>query len=107
MDGAKLIVVDPRLSNTASMADHWIPTWPGGETALFLSWAKIILDEGLYDREFMETQVNWQQYLQEVHPNAEESFENFIEILKEEYSEYTPEFASQAVSYTHLRAHET
>ena len=46
---------DPRLSNTAAMADHWLPTWPGSEPALFLAWAKMILELKLYDREFMET----------------------------------------------------
>ena len=29
--GAKLAVMDPRLSNTASVADEWMPTWPGSE----------------------------------------------------------------------------
>jgi anaerobic selenocysteine-containing dehydrogenase len=28
MKGAKLAVIDPRLSNTASMADYWMPTYP-------------------------------------------------------------------------------
>ncbi|MCH8873261.1 molybdopterin-dependent oxidoreductase, partial [candidate division KSB1 bacterium] len=28
MNGAKLAVMDPRLSNTASMADYWLPTYP-------------------------------------------------------------------------------
>ena len=27
--GAKLLVIDPRLSNTASHADEWLPLWPG------------------------------------------------------------------------------
>ena len=50
MKGAKLAVMDPRLSNTASMADYWMPTYPGSEAALLLAMAKIILNEGLYDR---------------------------------------------------------
>ena len=33
MTGAKIVVMDPRLSNTASMADHWLPTYPGSEAA--------------------------------------------------------------------------
>ena len=33
MKGAKLAVMDPRLSNTASMADYWLPTHPGTEAA--------------------------------------------------------------------------
>ena len=62
-----LIVIDPRLSNTAAMADHWLPTWPGSEPALFLAWAKMILERKLYDREFMETQVNWEMWMSAVH----------------------------------------
>ena len=94
MEGAKLIVIDPRLSNTAAMADYWLPTWPGGETALFLAWAKMIIERGLYDREFMETQVNWDAWMRAVHPNEPCEFERFIELLVEEYAEYTPEFAA-------------
>ena len=29
MKGAKLATMDPRLSNTASMSDYWLPTYPG------------------------------------------------------------------------------
>jgi len=95
MDGAKLIVIDPRLSNTAAMADHWLPTWPGSEPALFLAWAKMILERGLYDREFMETQVNWDAWMKAVHPDEACEFERFIELLIVEYAEYTPEFAAE------------
>ena len=94
MDGAKLIVIDPRLSNTAAMADHWLPTWPGSEPALFLAWAKMILERELYDREFMETQVNWEMWMSAVHPNEPNEFDRFVELLLKEYEEYTPEFAA-------------
>ena len=95
MDGAKLIVIDPRLSNTAAMADHWVPTWPGSEPALFLSWAKMILDQGTYDRDFLENWVNWEMWLDADHPNEPKTFERFIELLKDEYAMYTPEFAAE------------
>ena len=83
MNGAKLIVMDPRLSNTASMADIWLPTYPGSEAAVLLSIAKIILDEDAYDRQFMETWVNWHDYLQKVHPGDDVIFDNFIKRIKE------------------------
>ena len=38
--GAKLAVMDPRLSNTASMADYWLPTYPGSEAAVLLAMAQ-------------------------------------------------------------------
>lgn len=93
MKGAKLAVMDPRLSNTASMADYWMPSYPGSEAAILLAMVKIILDEGLYDRSFMYHWVNWQEYLEARHPEAERDFEVFIKKLREEYAEYTPEYA--------------
>ena len=53
MKGAKLAVMDPRLSNTASMANYWMPTYPGSEAALLLAMAKILLDEELYNKEYL------------------------------------------------------
>lgn len=95
MKGAKLAVMDPRLSNTASMSDYWMPTYPGSEAAVLLAMVKVILDEGLYNRRFLEQWVNWEEYLRKMHPDAEPTFENFIEKMREEYREYTPEFAEQ------------
>ena len=95
MKGAKLAVMDPRLSNTASMSDYWLPTYPGSEAAVLLAMAKIILEEGLYNREFLENWVNWKEYLRKVHPEVDLTFETFIEKLIEVYAEYTPEFAQQ------------
>ncbi len=95
MKGAKLAVMDPRLSNTASMSDYWMPTYPGSEAAVLLAMAKVILDEGLYNRSFMEDWVNWKAYLKARHPQKSLSFDTFIEVLQEEYQEYSPEFAAQ------------
>ncbi|MGD8330330.1 MAG: molybdopterin-dependent oxidoreductase, partial [Acidobacteriota bacterium] len=68
--GAQIAVLDPRLSNTASMADHWLPTWPGTEAAVLLAMANVIIDEELHDREFVRRWVNWREYLQAEHPEA-------------------------------------
>ncbi len=93
MKGAKLAVMDPRLSNTASMSNYWMPTYPGTEAAALLAMVKIILEEGLYNREYMENWMNWQEYMEAKHPNADGTFDDFIEKVIEEYAEYTPEFA--------------
>src|SRR6478736_7883677 len=61
MKGAKLAVIDPRLSNTASMADYWLAPWPGTEAFLLLSMAHVLLEEKLYDRAFLEEWVNWRE----------------------------------------------
>ena len=95
MNGAKMAVMDPRLSNTASLSDYWMPTYPGSEAAVLLAMAKVILDEGTYNREYMESWVNWKEYLKKEHPGEKVSFEKFIEKIREEYKDYTPEFAEK------------
>ena len=95
MKGAKLACMDPRLSNTASMSDYWMPTYPGSEAAALLAMAKVILDEGLYNRKFLEEWTNWEYYLQEKHPNEAVTFENYILKMRAEYEMYTPDFAAQ------------
>ena len=46
LSGAKLAVMDPRLSNTASTADYWMPTQPGSEPAVLLAIARLLLLNG-------------------------------------------------------------
>ncbi len=63
MRGAKIICVDPRLSNTASMSDHWLAPWPGTEAAMLLAIARLLLQNGTWDREFVRRWVNWEHVL--------------------------------------------
>ena len=51
--GARMAVIDTRLSNTASHADLWISPWPGSEAALLLGVAYELLSTGRFDREFL------------------------------------------------------
>jgi anaerobic selenocysteine-containing dehydrogenase len=95
MKGAKLAVMDPRLSNTASMADYWLPTWPGSETAVLLAMVRLLLAEGLYNCEFVRRWVNWQEFLAAEHPGEPQTFDHFIEVLLDLYAQYTPAFAAQ------------
>lgn len=95
MRGAKLATLDPRLSNTASMSDYWLPTYPGSEAAVLLAMAKVIIDEGLYNRTYLENWVNWEEYMEKVHPDTERTFDNFIKTLQEVYKDYTPEYAAR------------
>ena len=91
--GAKLAVMDPRLSNTASMADFWLPTYPGSEAAVLLAMARVILDEGLADLDFVERWTNWREYMAHRRGGGEPTFAAFVAALKDEYREFTPEFA--------------
>jgi len=51
---ARLIVVDPRQTEMAKMADMWLQIRPGTDTALLMAWIHVIIARGLYDREFVE-----------------------------------------------------
>ena len=39
--------------------------------------------------------MNWEEYLREEHPAKPQTFETFLEVLKQTYAQYTPEFAAQ------------
>ena len=52
--GAKLIVINPRRIDMCDFADLWLRPRPGTDVALLNGMAKVVLDEGLWDREFVE-----------------------------------------------------
>ncbi|MEF9876061.1 MAG: molybdopterin-dependent oxidoreductase [Gordonibacter sp.] len=54
--GASLIVVDPRETPTAKLATHHLRIRYGTDAALALGWLHVIIEEGLYDRAFVESQ---------------------------------------------------
>lgn len=56
--GARLIVVDPMHTATASKADQWIPIKPGNDSALYLGMATAILENKWYDEEHMRAYTN-------------------------------------------------
>ena len=50
----RLVSFDPRLSATAGRSDEWLPLLPGTDSVVALAMAKVIMDEGLYDKAFIE-----------------------------------------------------
>lgn len=55
--GAGVVVIDPRRTATAKLADaEWIPIRPGTDGALALGLIAVLIDEELYDEDFA---VNW------------------------------------------------
>ena len=49
-----IIVVDPRFSVAASKAKHWLPIKPSTDLALLTAWINVLLEEDLYDHEYVE-----------------------------------------------------
>ncbi|MBN2372645.1 molybdopterin-dependent oxidoreductase [bacterium] len=78
-NGAKVVIIDPRLSITASKADQWIPIKPGTDLAFALAMIHVIINEKLYDKAFVD---NYTQGIDKLEP--------FIR-------EYTPQWASKII----------
>jgi anaerobic selenocysteine-containing dehydrogenase len=72
-NGARLIAIDPYRTRTAALADWHIAIRPGTDAALALGMMRVILDEGLEDREYIDEMTH-----------------GFVQ-LAERVREYTPE----------------
>lgn len=71
--GLKVIVIDPRFTETAAKADLWLPLRPGSDLALALAWLNVIIGEGLYDQAFIENCcVGFDELAQHVRPYTAE-----------------------------------
>jgi len=67
--GTKLIVVDPRRSESAEAADLWLRLRPGTDAALLLGMVNVIIKEKLYDKKFV---TRWCHGFNELAQRAEE-----------------------------------
>lgn len=56
--GAKLVVVDPRFSNTAAHADEWVAIEVGTDLALVLAMTYVVITEELYNKKFVSLNFN-------------------------------------------------
>jgi anaerobic selenocysteine-containing dehydrogenase len=56
--GAKLIVIDPRPIPLVRKATFWLPVRPGTDGLLALSFLHVMLEEGLFDKEFLHQWTN-------------------------------------------------
>ncbi|MEN0060757.1 MAG: molybdopterin-dependent oxidoreductase [Myxococcota bacterium] len=102
--GATLITFDPRLSNTASKSDVWLPTWPGSEAWVLLAIARHVLVTKQHDRAFMKRWVDWEGFSRlaplsiedpEVIDALDGTFEGFERALIALYGEFTFERAAE------------
>jgi anaerobic selenocysteine-containing dehydrogenase len=56
--GTEIICIDPRLSWFASRAKIWLRVRPGTDGALAMGFLNVIINESLYDQEFVEKWTN-------------------------------------------------
>lgn len=72
-NGATIITVDPRYSTAASKSKYWLPIRPATDLALLLAWINVIIEEELYDKDFVEKYtVGFEELKREVKENTPE-----------------------------------
>ncbi|MBQ2681703.1 MAG: molybdopterin-dependent oxidoreductase [Eggerthellaceae bacterium] len=52
--GTKLITIDPKLTWCAAHSEYWLQVRPGTDSALALAFGHVIVNEDLYDHEFVD-----------------------------------------------------
>jgi ferredoxin-nitrate reductase len=56
--GLKVVVLDPRRTDTAKVADLYLPLKPGSDIDFFNLVSKRMIDEEVYDKTFVEAHIN-------------------------------------------------
>lgn len=56
--GKKIVVIAPEYSPTVTKSDYWLPVRPGTDTALMLGVAAVLIEEDLYDEDFVRQFTN-------------------------------------------------
>lgn len=65
--GAKLIVIDPRKNFYTERADIWLQLRPGTDAALALGFFNVIIEEELYDKDFVANYIHgWDAFSERV-----------------------------------------
>lgn len=98
INGSKIVVIDPIYTKTAEMADLYIRVKPNGDGALALAMGKIIIENKLYDEEFIERYVNgfgtYKEYISslnledliEISGVSKEKIEELVALYTNKYS---------------------
>ncbi len=74
--GAKLIVIDPRKGFLAKKANLWLQLRPGTDAALAMGFLNVIIEEELYDKEFVDKYINgWDAFVERVREYPPEKVE--------------------------------
>ncbi len=85
--GVRMVTFDVRLSNTAAKSDEWIPVKSGTDGAVILAMCNVVMQNGLYDRDFLK----FVRATEDVNASVDEK----IYALKSHLSKYTSEWAEK------------
>jgi len=94
--GGKLVVIDPYRTRTAKCADWYIPINPGTDVALALGLMHVIINEGLYDREYVaQHTVGFDQLRDRVHEYPPELVARWTGVSAQDIIRLAHEYATQ------------
>ncbi len=103
--GVKILSIDPRNSQTGiSLADEWIPIRPGTDAAMLISMAGVMIEEELYDKDFIQKYTSGFSYYHDYIMGASDGIEkspewaehicgvpsNIIRNIAREYAKHKP-----------------
>jgi len=103
--GGRIVVIDPRRTETAREADEWIAICPGGDAALLLSMAQTLLAEGKIDeRRIEEATRGWDEIRSSLCAFTPERVAAQIGIAADTIRRVAREFAaaSRSVAYSRV-----
>ena len=82
--GAKLIVIDPRKGFLAKRADIWLQVRPGTDAAMAMGFFRVIVEEELFDKEFVSQHVHgWDGFLERLNEYPLERVEEITWVDRE------------------------
>jgi anaerobic selenocysteine-containing dehydrogenase len=93
--GAKLVVVDPRRTETARKADRWLPIVPGTDVYLALALHHVIIRDGLHDHGYITRRCRgFDSLARMVEPWSPSRVSPLTGIAEDEIENLAKEFAS-------------
>lgn len=102
--GGRIVVVDPRRTETAREADEHIAILPGGDAAFLLSMVQVIVSEGLARRDAIERlAVGWPEIERRLPPFAPERVAPQVGIEAETIRRLASQFAAAPTAAAYSR----
>jgi molybdopterin guanine dinucleotide-containing S/N-oxide reductase-like protein len=93
--GAKLVVIDPYRTRTAACADWYLPINPGTDAALALAMMHVIINENLYDADYVARHtVGFEQLREKVQAYTTEQASKWTGIAASDIMKLAREYAT-------------
>ena len=92
--GAKIIAVDPRITETARISDLHLALKGGTNMMLVNAFGNVLINENLYDKDFVENHTdNFEEYKKIVEPYTPEYAEKYTKIPAEDIRQAMRQYA--------------